>query len=89
MACQNCNNEPCTCHKKEDIPTWLITHCSTPGCEVAIRYRLDRGLGNPICKWCQAGVSHVTIPTTAAAGVVPSEIQRRLHALASRMPSID
>ena len=55
MACVKCTNDPCTCQKTEKKEVWMITHCITPGCGVAIRYALAKGLGSPLCKWCQAG----------------------------------
>ena len=63
MACVKCTNEPCTCQKTgEQKYTWMITHCITPGCGVAIRYRLDHGLSTALCKWCQAGTAYNVRP---------------------------
>lgn len=39
---------------------WIIQHCSTQGCESAIRVPADQTLAYPICKWCDQHVSHAT-----------------------------
>ena len=37
---------------------WLIQHCTTPGCTVAIRVRAGQQMDVPVCKWCLAGTSY-------------------------------
>lgn len=58
MRCETCEQDPCTCQKKLGKPSWIVTHCVTPGCGVAIRYRADQGLLTALCKWCQAGKAY-------------------------------
>jgi len=31
---------------------WIIQHCATPGCDVAIRERMGQQQAVPICRWC-------------------------------------
>ena len=58
MSCERCAQDPCICQTTKKQQTWIITHCSAPGCGVTIRYNLVRGLGDPRCKWCQAGKAY-------------------------------
>lgn len=42
----------------EGTNTWIIQHCITPGCEVAIRVLVGNQSPNPICKWCATGMAY-------------------------------
>lgn len=72
--CQLCEQFPCQCEKKTRADDWLIQHCSTPGCETAIRVRADQSLTHPICTWCDRNVSHATKPRTWPAGMPDPEL---------------
>ena len=48
--------------REPDPNRWLIQHCSTPGCDVAIRVLAVNHLTNPICKWCDQGISRAKNP---------------------------
>jgi hypothetical protein len=59
MTCTRCTDDPCTCARAITAKReWLIQHCATPGCEVAIRVLLGQQDEIPICKWCLAGTAY-------------------------------
>lgn len=67
MICDTCDSDPCTCQRSLTAPkqVWLIQYCTTPGCEVAIRTKIEEPLVHPICKWCQSGTAYNTRPHPA------------------------
>jgi len=65
MTCENCESDPCTCQKALAAKQlWILQDCATPGCFTQIRTRVEEPPDPPICKWCQAGVSHALRPKT-------------------------
>ena len=74
MHCNECEREfhgdRCSCGWKPATlallqQPWIISHCTHPGCDVAIRHRPGQ-LDNPLCKWHQNGTAHV--PSAAPPG---------------------
>jgi hypothetical protein len=61
MVCNQCGEDPCACSASTSklvvASDWLVRQCVTPGCTVMIRSRVTN-LGNPHCKWCQAGTAY-------------------------------
>jgi hypothetical protein len=73
MTCEACQKEihayPCACgyqpKEQKQKQQWLIQCCTTPGCEVSIRTKIDAPLAHPVCKWCEAGTAYNTRPHPA------------------------
>jgi hypothetical protein len=61
MTCFDCCKEiaayPCACgYQPRGLAlreSWLIQHCSRPGCCTAIRVKNGRQEVTPVCKWCR------------------------------------
>lgn len=56
MYCNACESNPCTCQKSlapvHASVNWVIQHCTTKGCDVAIRSYVGIQEAVPVCKWC-------------------------------------
>lgn len=93
MTCFECAKEivsyPCACgYQPRGLvvrQSWLIQHCSRPGCTTAIRVRYGQQEATPVCKWCVGDTTRlpVVIEPTAEVRSAPrmtavGEILKRL-----------
>lgn len=72
MMCPKCDQTyegTCECgyrpKEPKDKQLWLIQYCETPGCDVAIRVKIQEPLTHPICRRCQAGTAYNSRPRPA------------------------
>ena len=67
MYCAKCEDNPCTCAKTTALSAWVIQHCSTKGCNVAIRMRAGQQEAVPVCRWCLNNTAYINDYTNYAA----------------------
>lgn len=64
MICPKCGQlckDICVCGwKLSSAPSqsWIIQHCATPGCDVAIRARAGQQEAIPVCQWCMNNTAY-------------------------------
>lgn len=88
MTCFDCCKEiqqyPCACGYEPKGPTgqrWLIQHCTTAGCQSAIRMGIGSQEAHPVCKWCVATALYgdpYSLYDTTRARAVQAEVARHV-----------